>query len=375
MASMSSILTTTERVLHMKGGEGDTSYAKNSLLQRKVMMKAKTILEESVKQMLSNVTSESCWKVADLGCSSGPNALIFVSNILNIMGNAGLSLNRVSLQIYLNDLFGNDFNTIFKSIPDFYHSICQEKGGNFGTCFIHATPGSFYGRLFPDNYIHFFHSSFGVHWLSQAPKSSTDTSEPLNKENIVLTSESPPSVHETYLKQFEKDFKLFLKSRSEELTSDGIMVLTLMGRDRNNKFNNPAELIGMVLKDMVHEGMLEKEKLYYFDFPMYGPTTEEVRQVIKAEGSFILKTLKIIKTSWDANLEEDVDDSAVDSKIRGEFIAKTMRAGFEPILSTEFGEDIIDELFLRFAKLVAHLIDELETLEITSVVVTVKKDY
>lgn len=139
-------------------------------MQRKVAMKVKIILEENVKQMMSNINIESCCKIADLGCSSGPNALITMSNILNIMYNASLSLNkRVPrvFQIYLNDLFGNDFNSIIKLIPDFYQSIHQEKRGNFGTCFIHATPGSFYGRLFPDNYIHFFHSSYSLHWLSQ----------------------------------------------------------------------------------------------------------------------------------------------------------------------------------------------------------------
>nr|KYP45503.1 Jasmonate O-methyltransferase [Cajanus cajan] len=338
------------------------------------MMKLKTIFEENVKQMMSNITSESCWRVADLGCSSGPNAFMFVSNILNIMDNASLSLNRVPLQIYLNDLFGNDFNTIFKLIPEFYQSIHQEKGDNFGSCFIHATPGNFYGRLFPDNYIHFFHSSYSLHWLSQAPKTWSNIAEPLNKGNVYITSTSPPSVYEAYLKQFNKDFNLFLTSRSEELISGGIMVLTFIGREKTKKFNNPAEVIGMVLNDMVQEGLVEEEKLDFFDLPLYGPTAEEVRQVIEAEGSFTIGTLKTMKIGWDANLEEDVDDSILDSKMRGEFTAKSMRAVLEPILSVEFGKDIMDELFLRFAKLVAQLIDELETLEYTNVVVSVTKD-
>ncbi|KAL2337643.1 hypothetical protein Fmac_012089 [Flemingia macrophylla] len=371
---MSSIFATTERVPRMKDGVGERSYAKNSLLQRKVMMKVKIILEENVKRMMSNLTYESYWKVADLGCSTGPNALIFVSNILNIMGDVGLSLNRVSLQIYLNDLFENDFNTIFKLISDFYHTTRQERGGNFGTCFIHATPGNFYGRLFPDNYIHFFHSSYSLHWLSQAPKTWSNIAEPLNKGNILLTSASPPWAYEAYLKQFEKDFKLFLKSRSEELISGGIMVLTFIGTDKNNKFNNPAEVIGMVLNNMVQEGLVKEEKLDFFNLPVYGPTAEEVRKMIQAEGSFTLETLKIMKIGWDSNLEEDVDDSILDSRIRGKFTAKTMRAVLEPILSAEFGEDIMDELFLRFEKLISHLIDELETLEYSNVVVSMTKN-
>ncbi|KAL2322140.1 hypothetical protein Fmac_026519 [Flemingia macrophylla] len=368
---MSSILATTERVVHMKGGAGETSYAKNSTVARKVMMKVKTIFEENVKRMMSNKTSERCWKVVDLGCSSGPNTLIFVSNVLNIMGNDGLNLQSVSLQIYLNDLFGNDFNTIFKLFPDFYQGI---SGGNFATCFIHATPGNFYGRLYPDNYIHVFHSCYALHWLSQVPKGSTNIAEPLNKGNIIMTSASPLSVHETHLKQFEKDFKHFLKSRWEELKSGGIMVLTFIIREKNKKFNTPMEVIGMVLNDMVQEGLVEKKTLDFFDLPIYCPTEEEVKEVIQTEGSFTLETLKTIKIGWDGNPEEDVDDFILDSKIRGELVTKNMRAVFEPILSVEFGEDIMDELFLRFAKLVVYLIDELEILEYTSVVVSMTKD-
>ena len=38
-----------------------------------------------------------------------------------------------------------------------------------------------------------------------------------------------------------------------ELKSDGVMLLTLMGRDETHKIGNPVEVIGMVLNDMVQE--------------------------------------------------------------------------------------------------------------------------
>ncbi|ESW05401.1 hypothetical protein PHAVU_011G176200, partial [Phaseolus vulgaris] len=364
----------TERVLHMKGGEGETSYTRNSLLQRKVGSIVKPILEDNVKLLMSNITSESCWKVADLGCSSGPNSLLFVSTMVSLMDKASLSLNQSRprvLQIYMNDLFGNDFNSFFKLIPDFLERIHKEKNQNHGRCFIHATPGNFYGRLFPDDYIHFFHSSYSLHWLSQAP-TSTNIAEPLNKGNVYITSANPPSVYEAYLKQFEKDFKLFLKSRSEELRSGGSMLLTFMGRDETYKIGHPTEVIGMVLNDMVQEGLLDEKKLDYFDLPIYCPTAEEVRQVIEAEGSFTLQTLRTFNIGWNANLHEDVGDSNLDSKMKGEFIVKSIRAVFEPVLSVEFGQDNMDELFTRFANQVVQLI-EFETLEYTNVVVSITK--
>jgi len=131
-------------------------------------MEVKTILEENMISIVSNKSViKGCWKIADLGCSSGPNTLMSISNILNIINQTSLKLNNgIShvFQIYLNDLFENDFNTIFKLLPDFYQLT---KVMNVGECFISATPGNFYGRLFPSNYINFFHSSYSLHWLSQ----------------------------------------------------------------------------------------------------------------------------------------------------------------------------------------------------------------
>ncbi|KAK7349976.1 hypothetical protein VNO77_07939 [Canavalia gladiata] len=364
----------TVRVPHMMGGTGETSYANNSSFQRKVIMKVKPILEESVKRMITNTGFQSCWKVVDLGCSSGPNALLAVSNILNsIIDKYNLSLKHEIpvFQIYLNDLYGNDFNTIMKLLPDFNQS-CQERGAE--ACFVRATPGNFYGRLFPNDYIHFFHSSCSIHWLSQAPKNATNIAEPLNKGDIYLSNTSPPSVYEAYSKQFAKDFKVFLKSRSKELSPGGIMVLTLMGREKLKEYEicYPGVVFGKVLNDMVQEGLVEEKKVDFFDIPIYNPTAEEIKQVIEVEGSFILETLKSIKIDWDGNIQEDVDDFVLDYKIRGDFVSKYMRAGFEPLISAEFGKDIMDELFSRFTKKVAQLI-KLDTMEYTFWIVTLSK--
>ncbi|KAL5058865.1 hypothetical protein RYX36_030469 [Vicia faba] len=362
-----------ENVLHMKGGVGETSYATNSSLQRKVIMEVKTILEENIILIVSNKSAKGCWKIADLGCSSGPNTLLSISNILDMIHNINMKLNhgKPVFQVYLNDVFENDFNTIFNLLPDFYQQV-KEK--NVGECFISATPGSFYGRLFPNNYIDFFHSSYSLHWLSQAPKHLVKNGEPLNKGNIYLSKTSPPSVYEAYFKQFERDFQYFLKLRFKELVLDGVMALTFIGRESHDKIISVQGIVGMVLNEMVLEGLVKKEKLDMFDFPIYHPTEEEVRQVIEAEGSFILQKVKTFKMACDANLQEDVSGYVVDSKMRGEFIAKYHRAVFEPILIASFGENIMDELFLKLAKMLEKLI-EIETLEFTNIILFLTKDH
>ncbi|KAK7390454.1 hypothetical protein VNO78_25759 [Psophocarpus tetragonolobus] len=196
--------------------------------------------------------------------------------------------------------------------------------------------------------------------------------ETLNKGNIYITATSPQAIYEAYFEQFQRDFKHFLKSRSNELKVGGIMLLTFMGRKNAHDFSSPSSVIGMALKDMVLQGLVEEAKLNSFIVPIYGPTMEEVRQIIEIEGSFTLQTLETFEMGWDFELEENVSDSVVDSKIRGEFIAKYIRSVYEPLLTAEFGNYIMDELFSRFAKKVSQLL-EVDRLEYTNLVVSMKK--
>ncbi|GMN28227.1 hypothetical protein TIFTF001_046212 [Ficus carica] len=85
-----------------------------------------------------------------------PNTLAVASDILDTIDAICRCLNKKPpvFQLFLNDLPGNDFNTIFQSLPSFYERLEKEKGAKFGPCFITGMPGSFYGKLFPTNFIH-----------------------------------------------------------------------------------------------------------------------------------------------------------------------------------------------------------------------------
>ena len=132
------------------------------------MLKAKPILEESIIELYRSSFPE-CLKLADFGCSSGPNTLLLVWEIMDIIHATCQRLNLKSpmFQVFLNDLPGNDFNTIFRSLPSFYDKVNKEKGCEFGPCFIAGMPGTFYGRLFPKKFLHFVHSSYSLQWRSQ----------------------------------------------------------------------------------------------------------------------------------------------------------------------------------------------------------------
>ncbi|XP_022876027.1 jasmonate O-methyltransferase-like isoform X2 [Olea europaea var. sylvestris] len=157
------------QVLHMNKGEGETSYAKNSIVQRKIISVATSIIEKAVEECLEKNFLDSMG-IADLGCSSGPNSLMVISDIIDTVyatsNRKGIPLPE--LRVSLNDLPGNDFNNIFISLPEFYSQLKMEKNIGPEGCFISGVPGSFYGRLFPKKSLHFIHSSSSLHWLSQA---------------------------------------------------------------------------------------------------------------------------------------------------------------------------------------------------------------
>lgn len=350
-----------QQVLCMNGGDGETSYANNSLFQKKVILEVKPMLEESITELYCTTFPE-CLKIADLGCSSGPNTLLPLWEIVECIGRSCVRLSRKPpmFQVFLNDLPHNDFNSIFRSLGSFYEKLEKEKekeGGKFGECLSAGMPGSFHKRLFPDHSIHFVHSSYGLHWLSQVPEGLvSESGTPLNKGNIHIAETSPPGVHRAYLNQFERDFTAFLKLRSQEIIPGGRMLLTLLGSEPKH-FCKIWELISISLNDLVIEGFVQESKLDRCNIPLYMPTAEEVRDVVRREGSFNLLCLETFRLDWDAHIDDGNKDLVFDRFERAKYVVMGMRAVAEPLLISHFGDGIMDDLFHRFFMKVADDIE------------------
>ena len=135
--------------------------------QKKASDMMKHITIETIQQLYLTTTPRSLG-IADLGCSSGPNTLSFIKDMFDaVEGTSSKTLvPGPEFRVYLNDLPTNDFNTIFKALPDFYKDLGKGSKGR-PSIFIAGIPGSFYGRLFPNNCLHFIYSSYSLHWLSQ----------------------------------------------------------------------------------------------------------------------------------------------------------------------------------------------------------------
>ncbi|CAF1983586.1 hypothetical protein YC2023_084107 [Brassica napus] len=368
------------QVLHMNKGNGETSYAKNSIVQSNIISLGRRVLDEALKKLMLSNSDISSLGIADLGCSSGPNSLLSISNIVDTIQNVCLDLDRPvpELKVSLNDLPSNDFNYIFASLPEFYDRLKKRHNNNDclgfdrrgeGPCFVSAVPGSFYGRLFPRQNLHFVHSSSSLHWLSQVPCGEVSkedgvviTADLENKGKIYLSKTSPKSVHKAYALQFQSDFLVFLRSRSEEVVPGGRMVLSLLGRSSLDPTTEEScyqwELLAQALMSMANEGIIEEEKIDAFNAPYYAASSQELKMAIEKEGSFLIDRLQVSPVNWEGGsvTEENYDilRSKPEALASGRRVAKTIRAVIEPMLEPTFGHNVMDELFERYAKIVGE---------------------
>ncbi|KAK4434005.1 Salicylate carboxymethyltransferase [Sesamum alatum] len=351
----------------MNGGVGEASYANNSSVQKKVISMTKPITEAAITELImcssSSSSTAKSFCMAELGCSSGPNTLIvameFVKIVSQLCRKLGHDDKLPEFQIQLNDLPGNDFNSIFKSFaPSFHAQLLQEMGSAAAPyCFLSGVPGSFYGRLFAAKSLHFVHSSYSLMWLSKVPERVE-----MNKGNIYIASTSPANVINAYYEQFQRDFSTFLRCRSEEVVCGGKMVLTLLGRKSESASSKECcyiwELLALSLKEMVSQGVIEEEKLDSFNIPQYTPSLSEVKTEVEKEGSFTINCLEASEIAWAACGGSGFYSPEGDD---GYDVAKCMRSVAEPLLVEHFGELVIDQLFENYRNILSDRMSKEDT--------------
>ncbi|RHN51975.1 putative salicylate carboxymethyltransferase [Medicago truncatula] len=347
-------------ILHMNGGVDEASYANNSSLQRTTISLAKPSRLRAITNLYCSLFPRSL-AVADLGCSSGLNTLLVISEIINVVEKLCQELNHESpeYKVFLNDLPGNDFNNVFRSLETFKEKLCNE----IGPCYFFGVPGSFYGRIFPYQSLHFIHASCSLHWLSKVPKGVDN-----NKGNIYLATTSPSNVFKAYYEQFHRDLSLFLKCRAQELVEGGCMVITFLVRECDNPSSYGWELLAMALNDMVMQGIIEEEKLNTFNIPIYFPSPSEIKVEVLTEESFDINGFQVSQVN-----RNDLDNcNAVDLFQMSETLAKCARAVIEPLLISHFGEGVTEEVFNRYKNILQGGIFK-EKNEATNLTITLTK--
>ncbi|CAN0915828.1 Indole-3-acetate O-methyltransferase 1 [Linum grandiflorum] len=334
-----------EKLLCMKGGQGDSSYATNSKAQALHARSVAHILEETLDkiQLQPPPQNSRVFRVVDLGCSSGSNTVSTVESILKHMIKryqaAGLEMPEFAA--FFSDLPSNDFNTLFKLLPE-----AGGGGGGGVEYFVAGVPGSFHKRLFPKNSVDFFHSAFSLHWLSQVPEIVMEKRSSAYNRGKVFIHGAKDSTVVAYKHQFQTDLGAFLKARSLELTTGGTMFVVCLGRTSPDPTDQGGAglLFGTHFQDawneLVHQGMISSEKRDNFNIPIYAPSLQEFREVVEADGSFVINKLEVCKGGSPLVLNRPDDASEV-----GRAMASSCRSVAGVLVDAHIGEELSEQLF------------------------------
>ncbi|KAM3197880.1 hypothetical protein ACQJBY_073139 [Aegilops geniculata] len=320
----------SKQTVHMNQGQGETSYAHNSGIQSAQQKRMKELVEAAIVDLCNNNT---LWPkemvITDLGCSTGPNSLALVSIAVKAIHNNSIQFQQPppELCVLLNDLPDNNFNTVVKSLV----TLCQN---NEHVVMIGVVPGSFYERLFTSSSMHLVCSSSSLQWLSKAPEVLTSNQIPSYDIDEHARRERLPMVLEAYAQQFKNDFTHFLELRAKELAPGGRMVVSIIGRNIDGTASfHIREIVSRFLCVMASEGLIDKAKFNSFYMPMYGPSIEELRELIHKEGSFSIREM----------LVHDFTSGVDSALITPTWTANQLRAAFEQTVVQHFGE-VMDQL-------------------------------
>ncbi|XP_059662437.1 indole-3-acetate O-methyltransferase 1 [Cornus florida] len=365
-----------ERMLSMKGGKGDASYANNSQAQAQHALSMLHLLEETLDGVQLN-SPEVPFGVVDLGCSSGSNTIFIVDVIIKhmIKRYEALGYEAPEFSAFFSDLPSNDFNTLFQLLPPL-----ANNGGSMEEClaanghrsyFAAGVPGSFHRRLFPARSIDVFYSAFSLHWLSQVPEIVLDKRSKAYNKGGVFIHGANESTAKAYKQQFQTDLAGFLRSRSQEMKRGGSMFLLCLGRTSSV---DPTDQGGAGLlfgthfqdawDDLVQEGLITSEKRDNFNIPVYAPSLQDFKEVVEADGSFAINKLEVFRGG--SPLVVNCPDDAAEV---GRALANSCRAVSGVLVDAHIGDRLGEELFSRVERrAMSHAKELLEKLQFFHIV-------
>ncbi|KAL1552565.1 gibberellin A4 carboxyl methyltransferase [Salvia divinorum] len=316
----------------MNAGDGTYSYTKNSTVQRDAASGVNDAIREALMENLDVeklLGGSTTFTIADLGCSVGPNTVSAVESLIETVAHKcrrqGLDPESLEFQVLFNDQIGNDFNTLFASLPRPRSYVAA------------AVPGSFYGRLFPSSSVHVAYSSFAVHWSSKVPEELHRRDSPAwNAGRIHYSDSSPEAVVKAYSDQFQRDMESFLGARAQEIAPGGAIVVVVPGVPEGVVTYSGGvafSFLEFILAEMVREGVIEQEQVDSFNVPNVYPSVKDLRRVVERNGCF-----EIVKMEF-----RDVGVGEVEP----ENVIMLIRAIFEGCMANHFGTVVVNNLFVR----------------------------
>uniref|UniRef100_A0A0E0H756 Jasmonate O-methyltransferase n=1 Tax=Oryza nivara TaxID=4536 RepID=A0A0E0H756_ORYNI len=312
-----------KNVFCMKGGQGESSYLKNSKVQFRNLQMMLRALEETLDKVVlpHHGPGRLLLTAADLGCSCGRNTLVVADAIVQHMtklcrrrgkGEHGDDAAAdPEFCFYFSDLPSNDFNTLFGLLPHRGAASSGEGGRGRGT----TSPPPCLARSMT------------------VPEEVADKWSPAYNKEKVFVHGGSEETGAAYRRQFQSDMARFLRCRAAELKPGGAMFLVFLGRpssagptDQGRSLSQFGAMFEESWRDLVGEGLIDGERMDSFNVPSYAATLEEFREVVDPDGSFEVNRLELVMGSPLA--VDDDDDDSHDRRAVGRTVANNQRSVF-----------------------------------------------
>ncbi|KAF3437216.1 hypothetical protein FNV43_RR19969 [Rhamnella rubrinervis] len=213
-------------------------------LFRNIVEAAKGLINKAISEKLeiSNFVSSSnslkTFRLADLGCSEGPNTFLAVQNIVD----------AVELKFKHHGLLG-------PQLPDFQI-------------------------------------------LSRVPKEGEDKNSLAWNKGRIRYGNASNETFKAYGAQYLKDIESFLNARAHEVVHGDLMALIFPGCPNETLHSEipvikATELLGSCLMDLARKGVTSEEKVDTFNMPTFFPSMQQVEAAVKRNGCFIVEMVDI----------------------------------------------------------------------------------
>lgn len=232
--------------------------------------------------------------IADYGAGTGATSVHAVKTAVAALREGASDLPVLAVH---NDVPTSDFTQLFRNIagPDGYLDLPG------GPVYPAAVAGSFFAQVLPHASVHAGMCSNASHWFREQPRLSTPDG--------MYLSDATGTARAELAERAATDWRAFLASRAAELAPGGHLLVQGIGT--TGEHVSSARLLRVmweVAVGLAGDGLLDRDTLDLYVFPVYCRTAEEVQ----ATGLLDVVSCVVDEVSnpyWEA-LERDGDRQA-----------------------------------------------------------------
>ncbi len=332
--------------------KGDGYYDAHSEYQRRVIEAGAETIRTAVGA-LDLAAIPGALTIADYGAGTGATSVFAVANAM-----AALDSRDPGRPVFAvhNDLFANDFTRLFRNIA--------AAGGYLarGKVYAAAVGGSFFERVMPAQSVHFGMCSNAAHWFRKQPQ--------VEMPEGMYFPQADGAVRGVLAGQAAQDWLAFLAARGAELAPGGRLLVqgiaTVHDADGTEHVSAalPMHVMGEVASGLAAEGVLDRELLDRYLFPVYCRSRDEAIAPM-AVGGALADVFEVVSATVDEvadpywELFQRDGDAAAYARVYTEFIrafseASLMRDLFTPGAKVITPDVLCAEFFARFEAAVAR---------------------